>query len=321
VASWRAESSAPVRACSQPRMMNIQLEPFSESDLDKLWELVVSQSTVVSIDTARTLVTNRRGTAVWRAQYRGNSWSVKCAGAMRSVAKTYAMESIVREGLVLSDVKAIGQGYLIESGQASNSDWTCAFLICTWIEGPSALRELLSSKPQVHREGGEALAMKLVPAIYAAVAPLHDAGWAHGDLQPDHFRWHDEKLSLMDFGLSQSLAHPMPGYRGGLVHFNAPEVCRDILSYGEAVATPQTDVFALASIVYFGITGTVLGSYSLDDSWEHKVKTLASGKYRSDPVEAFQSLPSAFSSFLMDCLELDPSQRPSSASAIPELSA
>lgn len=296
--------------------MSTQPDAFSESDLDVLWELVVSRSRVVSTHTTRTLVTNRRGTAVWHAQYQGKSWSVKCAGVMSNVTGIHAMESIVREGLVLSDVKEIGQGYLIENGQAGNSDWKCAFLICTWIEGPPALEALRSQKTQAHREDRKALATKLVLAMYAAVAPLHKAGWAHGDLQPDHFRWHGEKLSLMDFGLSQSLVHPRPGYRGGLVHFNAPEVCKDILSHGEAVATPQADMFALAGIAYFVITGSVIGDYSMDDSWEHKVKTLADGKFRSDPVETFQRLSSAFCSFLLDCLELDPSQRPSSAVAI-----
>lgn len=291
-------------------------EAFSESDLDALWELVVSRSRVVSIDTTPTLVTNRRGTAVWRAQNRENSLSVKCAGTMSNLTETRAMESIVREGLVLSDVKAIGQGYFIENDQAGNSDWTCAFLICRWIEGPPAFRALLPQKLQAHREDREALAMKLVPAMYIAVAPLHEAGWAHGDLQPDHFRWRGEKLSLIDFGLSQSLAHPLPGYRGGLVHFNAPEVCKDILSCGDAVATPQADMFAMAAIAYLAITGSVIGAYSMDDSWEHKVKTLADGRFRSDPVEVFQLFPSAFSSLLLDCLKLDPSQRPPTAAAV-----
>lgn len=300
-------------------MVRTQPAAFSESDLDALWELVVARSRVVSVDTVRRLVTNRRGTAVWRAQYRGSSCAVKCAGAKNAVTGTRAMDSIVREALVLSDVDVLGQGYLIESGQAGSSDWTCAFLICSWIEGPPVLRALRSPEPKAGQEDREALAMKLAPAMYAAIAQVHEAGWAHGDLQPDHFRWHGENLLLLDYGLAQSRAHPMPGYRGGLVHFNAPEVCSDILAHGEAVATPRADMFAMAAITYWTITGSVIGDYSMDDSWEHKVKTLAHGTFRSDPAEAFQRLPSSFSSFLLDCLKLDPSQRPSSAVSFPEV--
>lgn len=288
------------------------------SEIDILWRLVVSKSRVlVSVDVTPTLITNRRGAVVWRVEHRENIWKVKCAGESGDVSGSRAMASIVREAFVLSEVNAVGKGYLVESGEAIGDDWKCVFLICQWLQGLPALSDFRSVNRRDRSDVSRArLGTRIAGAMYAAVAPLHRAGWAHGDIQPDHFLWHDDELALLDFGLAQSPAHPMPGYRGGLVHFNAPEVCRAILARGEAVATPRADVFAVASNAYFAMTRTVLGAYSMDDSWEEKVKVLAQGRFRSDPVEAFQGIPAVLRSLLVDCLDVDPRRRPSSAVAM-----
>lgn len=291
---------------------------FSRSELRHLEQLIVSESCVLnSRNTTLYLVTNRRGTAVWRAEVRGHTLSVKCAVKESSDANQHGFSSIERERLVLSQVETIGQNYLVEAGQANTQESEYTFLICEWLWGPHALNGFMPVDGRVQSQTVKAgLATKLVPAMYTAIAPLHRAGWAHGDLQPDHLRWCNNELAVMDFGLAQSPAHPMRGYRGGLVHFNAPEVCQDILSRGEAVATSQADLFALASIVYFAMTGEFLGSYTMADSWRKKVEVLADGRYRSDPVEAFRTIPSSLRSVLLDSLSVDPSQRPTSAATI-----
>ena len=286
-----------------------------------MWRLVVSRSRVLgSGDVTPTLVSNRRGAVVWRVEHRENIWKVKCAGVSRDATGNRAMAGIVREALVLSEVKAIGQDYLVESGEAAGDSWRCMFVICQWLQGRPALIGLRSvdrrTPPGVSRAR---LGTRMVGAMYDAVAPLHRAGWAHGDIQPDHFLWCGDELALLDFGLAQSPAHPMAGYRGGLVHFNAPEVCQAILSRYEAVATLRSDVFAVASNVYFAMTGTVLGAYSMKDSWEEKVTILARGRFRSAPIEAFRSIPTPLRSVLVDCLHIDPDRRPSSAVAMSEL--
>lgn len=287
-----------------------------------MWRLVVSRSRVLgSGDVAPTLVTNRRGIVVWRVEHRGNIWKVKCAGVSRDASGSRAMASIVREALVLSEVDAVGQDYLVESGEAAGDSWRCMFVICRWLQGLPLLGGSRSVNMRARPGGGSRarLGMRIVGPMYAAVASLHRAGWAHGDIQPDHFLWRGDELALLDFGLAQSPAHPMPGYRGGLVHFNAPEVCQEILSRGEAVATPRSDVFAVSSNVYFAMTRTVLGAYSMNDSWDEKVTILARGRFRSDPVEAFGGIPTSLRSVLVDCLDVDPDRRPSSAVAMSEL--
>jgi len=108
---------------------------------------------------------------------------------------------------------------------------------------------------------------------------------------------------------------PMEDYRGGMVHFNAPEVAADIVATGTATASPASDVFALGSVFAFAVTGKVLGAYKMSAPWAEKLAVLAQGQLRTDLLrEALAEVPT-LSSILLALLAVDPAERPGDASA------
>lgn len=92
-----------------------------------------------------------------------------------------------------------------------------------------------------------------------ALADLHAKGWAHGDVQPSHFIAGHRRAQLIDL----ALAHGQPvveavdfPFRGGLVHYEAPEISRSVLAHGTAVPTLEADVYALGATFFISATGT-----------------------------------------------------------------
>lgn len=193
-----------------------------------------------------------------------------------------ATTALARESTALAVVPELAKTFAPRSGTVAFGGTDIPYLVTRWIDGEPAIRRVREA-----RRAGQ-LRPAAVSGLFAAVlrplAVLHDSGWSHGDVQPDHLRRRaNDDVILIDFGLAQSSQLPMDEYRGGLVHFNAPEVCASILACGAASATSRTDVFAAASVVYFAAFGQLLGDYATGGygraSWEEALETLACGRF------------------------------------------
>jgi serine/threonine protein kinase len=264
-----------------------------------------------------TLVTERRGSVTWRLPGAGDGGGVALKAAVRtSDGAPAATAALAREGAVLAAVPELAKTFAPRAGTVTFAGTDVPYLVTRWIDGEPAIRRIRTA-----RRAGElrpAAVSDLLAAVLRPLAALHEAGWSHGDVQPDHLRRKaDDDVVLIDYGLAQSPQLPMEDYRGGLVHFNAPEVCAGILAGGAAGATPRADVFAAASTVYFAAFDRVLGDYATGGedraSWEEALEALAAGRFTFDEREAAAVLGRPLADLLARCLHLDPARRPADA--------
>ena len=136
--------------------------------------------------------------------------------------------------------------------------------------------------------------------LLTSLAGLHAVGIVHGDLTPAHILFTQDGKPLMgNFGVAHLLGRPdiAPGQvrnRG----FVAPELM------GEAVPSPASDVYAMAALGWFCLTGSPPAPARTPSS----LSTSSVATLRSQTPPGLVEVLSA-------CLVADPAQRPSAAAA------
>ncbi|WP_308403791.1 protein kinase domain-containing protein [Streptomyces rhizoryzae] len=162
-----------------------------------------------------------------------------------------------REAAIL---RQLAQKDNIYSGEWSEGTWSAQ----PWHDG-SSLFELW--RPGRHHSYPREPSRGQALACATALADLHAAGWAHGDVQPNHFLIRPDGASLIDLALAHGgevpEAYDFP-YRGCLVHYEAPEISHSILAEGMAVPTMAADVYGLGASWFLSATGWRHVSYPDD---------------------------------------------------------
>ncbi|MFD7455519.1 hypothetical protein [Kitasatospora sp. NPDC059827] len=186
-----------------------------------------------------TEITDRRGSAVWKAVGPTGSVAIK-AGYGEGA------EITAREGAVLDQLP----GYSVITGRYDSGVW----YVTPWLLGPSTW-ELF--KPVRHGDGGHEQAFSGAVDLCLAVADLHAAGWVHGDLQPAHCIHTDRGARLLDLAWAWSPGFPPSSvFQGGITHLLAPELAAAVESGVRPVlTTTASDVYALAGTLWTCVTG------------------------------------------------------------------
>ena len=250
-----------------------------------------------------TEVSNRRGAKLLKLWGGERYFGLKLANGAES--------SLAREAAVSKELESFTRTY-IGSGTYEGVAW----LLLDWVAGQSVYRYV----KQLRSDSGLDAELKLVElfALMAlSVADLHTFGYLHGDLQPDHFRIIDGKVHLLDFALAHRADEPF-NYPGALVHFSAPEVCRQQLESKPVRYDVQAELYSLASVLFFLYTGQLSADYggeikSLD--LEGKRARIALGHrntFASTGCEPFAELEQV----LEKCLAFDKQERYSSAADV-----
>ena len=122
------------------------------------------------------------------------------------------------------------------------------YLISKFIEGVS-VREYIKANP----EKTETIFFKCKEVI----DDLHGFGFLHGDIQPAHFLVDsEEKISLVDYGLSGLLPFGYEKYPGQLVYYASPEVCKFMLNNSaDFKYSLESELYSFASTMVFAISG------------------------------------------------------------------
>jgi hypothetical protein len=133
-------------------------------------------------------------------------------------------------------------------------------------------------------------------AIATALSTLHEAGVIHGDLSPGNVLFSaDGKPMLADFEASRVAGESHPPLVAGTPGFVAPEVVD-----GD-VPTEASDVYGLAGLLWFALTGRNLAADS----------GMPSGRAAApDRAEATRLVGPAFGAVLVPMLGEDPATRP-----------
>jgi serine/threonine protein kinase len=150
--------------------------------------------------------------------------------------------------------------------------------------------------------------------ILVKTLALHNLGYVHGDLQPDHFLFNEAgNVYLLDLALAMRTGDHTFAYKGGLVHFNSPEVCVQLLQGSEKIPLDVlSEVYAAASVVFFLYTGHTSTHYGTDDfsmvPMEERLRCIAAGRRSSFASIAAEPFPE-LEQVLDWCLQVDRQQR------------
>lgn len=183
-------------------------------------------------------VTDRRGSALWMATGPRGSVAVKAGTATGA-------DITAREAAVLART---GSDLL-----ASGRDQDTAWLVTPWRDGPSTWDVF-----EPVRDGTEDPAAAIAAAhLCRTVADLHNSGWVHSDLQPDHAVHTPHGVWLLDWSWAWHDDFPQsPLFRGGLPHLLAPELAASISVGIQPVQPgPATEVYTLAGTLWRCATG------------------------------------------------------------------
>ena len=228
-------------------------------------------------------ITNRRGARMLKLRSKEEHFGLKIA--------TDSAQAIAREASILQGLQGFTDHMLVDSNTLENRPW----LLIKWIEGQSAHRYAKQIREQSSVQA-QAQLLEFVVAIFSKVADLHALGYLHGDLQPDHFRIDvNGTVHLLDFALTHRIDENFD-YPGALVHFSAPEVCRQQVSGRVSVNYDEVaELYSLASVAFFLITGQISPDYGDADmrnvSLEEKRKRIAHGRrhrltdFIDEPIE------------------------------------
>lgn len=97
-------------------------------------------------------------------------------------------------------------------------------------------------------------------AMLGCLQILHQTGWIHGDLKPQHFLYCHNQLTLIDFEQSQPVTQVHKATTlNATPRYMAPE-----LFHGE-IKTVRTDLYALGVILYEWLSGKRLSARNYQD--------------------------------------------------------
>ncbi|MFF3153857.1 lipopolysaccharide kinase InaA family protein [Streptomyces sp. NPDC057910] len=263
----------------------------------------IPQSVALMLEpTSAELVLNRRGSTVWRVATKRAAYAVKLGYPIEATSEWPAADwtalAPAREGAIL---QGLGSS-VVFYGRWDHGTWN----VQPWYDGPD-LQRLWA--PYRTREGVSRPPLGDALACARALAELHDKGVAHGDVQPAHFLLTTEpaRAALIDLALAGGAEVPQRfdfSYRGCLVHYEAPEICRSILDQGTAVPTREADVYGLGATLFMAATGWRHVEYPDNASRPEQRRAIVTGSHR--PVNVAGTL----GALVNDMLRYDARDRP-----------
>jgi hypothetical protein len=194
-------------------------------------------------------VTDRRGSAVWRAVGPDGTAAVK-------VGFGDAAPVTAREATVLDQMRL--PWYRAAHGNAADAYW----IVTQWFTGPSTREAFAAVRDG---EGDRRDAYWAAVDLCRTVAGLHERGWVHADLQPEHAIHTTTGVRLIDMSWSWRPGFsPSPRFMGGVPHLLAPELAASIEA-GDRPVMPSSsaEVYALAGLLWTCATGR----WPLDYGW------------------------------------------------------
>lgn len=180
-------------------------------------------------------------------------------------------------------------------------------LIIEWVDGQS-LDEVIRRKKRLTNNE----ASLIIRQIISAVSYVHQAGIIHRDLKPSNVRiTPDGQVKILDFGIAKGKYTPQltqVGYVVGTTEFMAPEQFR-----GRVDA--KSDIWALGILLYEITTGHL----PFDDSNPMLLRQQIERGSFTRPHVLNPSISPELASIIANCLQTNPSQRPSGADILQNL--
>lgn len=144
-----------------------------------------------------------------------------------------------------------------------------------------------------------------------ALGVMHRAGYIHSDIKPNNILVTDKDMvKIIDFGQSCPIGTRKERIQGTPDYIAPEQVRREHL-------TPMTDVFNLGATMYFVLTGRHVPT--LIPKGGHIGTAIADSTVNcAPPIAVNQDVPPALSSLVMNCIQMEPRDRPESMTRIYE---
>ena len=167
-----------------------------------------------------------------------------------------------------------------------------------YLRGQSLMSEIEKNGPMSEAEGLLALAFLAEP-----LKTIHEAGVLHRDINPSNIIDCDDRMVLIDFGLTKPLEKTSQYGTRRLSPTSSfgTEGYAPIEQYSNAsLAEPATDIYSLAATLYFLITGQA----------PIPAPERAAGRVMAAPHEVVPAIGRAFSRAILRAMEMDMRLRP-----------
>ncbi|WP_033352801.1 serine/threonine protein kinase [Nocardiopsis xinjiangensis] len=176
------------------------------------------------------------------------------------------------------------------------------WLATEYVPGPT-LRGHVREKGALSGGMLTAVAVGLAEALQA----IHAAGVVHRDLKPGNVLMSAEGPKVLDFGIARALEGTALTSTGGIIGtpgWMAPE------QYEGTEASPSSDMFSWAALVYFAATGREPFGRGAVEAVSHRT--------RNEPPD-LAGVPEEVRGLVRAGLDRDPGQRPTATQALEEL--
>ncbi|MCO5171659.1 MAG: serine/threonine protein kinase [Planctomycetes bacterium] len=234
---------------------------------------------------------------VYRVTRQGSSTPFALKVLKQHEPKPEVRQRFVREAQTMAKLTHPGIVHVHDAGVAGGLLW----FVMDFLAGPT-LKGVLEEQERLPIAEG----LRVMQRLCEAVAYAHGHGVLHRDLKPDNvIMAQGRDPVLTDFGLAKDTQSTMnltaEGQRIGTPLYMAPELLLDA-----EVATPQSEVYALAAMLYQVLTGKVpFFAKSVIDLAE----LIEKGKLA--PLrEACPDAPKALEKLCARALHKDPGKRP-----------
>lgn len=221
----------------------------------------------------------------------------------------YREFSLFREAKILKDIKDEFRYYFLDG---DDKDFT--WLITHWIEGVNSTNYIKQIKDEYQNSELSEKIIEAFKSIIKRFLSLHERGIIHGDVQPVHIIFNNtDNVELLDFGLSKYLSDDNFLYKGGLVHYNAPEVAKEMIKKSNNIKLDiLSEIYSLGSVLFYLYTGKTSTYYGTDNyksvPFENKLKFIVDGQRNSFASTGAKSIGN-LEEILNWMMAIDPSLR------------
>ncbi|NEC18427.1 protein kinase domain-containing protein [Streptomyces parvus] len=194
-----------------------------------------------------------------------------------------------------------------------------------WEKGTWSIRPWIPGKSicdawERHRSRTTLPGIREIGSAALALDYLHESGWVHGNIRPDHLiigKAPGEELKATLIGLSvaqgkhvsSDYEFPYPGYS---IQCEAPEIAEAAISGGEIEPTEASDIYALGASFLISATGQRPVDYPEDAPHDRQREITATRDHQ--PVR----IQGAFGQLIRAMIQRTPDERPTAADVAAE---
>jgi serine/threonine protein kinase len=216
------------------------------------------------------VVQDTRGITVLKVQVNSDFFALKFYSKSDDSEQTYRNLTLINEANILKEIQD-EFNYYYKSGDDNNYTW----LLTHWLDG-------IKSNLYLNKIIDKRILINSIKKILKRFYALHSKGILHGDVQPKHIQFNKlNEVDLIDFGLSRHIKNDNTIYKGGLVHFNSPEIAKKMIEDADNIAYDMmSEIYSIGSVLFFNLTGKTSTNYGTEDyksiSFKDKLKIIVS---------------------------------------------